>query len=207
MGATSGPSPAPTSEPLEEGSFGVVGGQITVAASVGAPPGSYRRVPIRESICPGAGVEAEEPSRPGLHAAVQAIAGRYRTESGRSTGPWYTGLVTCEEGNFFTAFRVPGGAGFDAWIRKIARRHGVTAHFRDARYSRDRIAATGRQVTWRKKRLEQAGAHVRHMSYEYRDGGYLRVGIRGDLEAARHVLADLGDRVRLVEDLDSSAPN
>lgn len=149
----------------------------------------------------GGGAEVSVAQAPGAPAPVAASGPSPAPEVGANQDP--PQLLRGE----VTVFRVPGGAAFDAWIRKVARRNDVRVHLRDTRYSRMQIDATRKQVTWRKARLERAGANVQLMWFEYRDGGYLRVGIRGDLTAARRLLADLGDRVRVVKETVSTAPN
>jgi hypothetical protein len=182
--AVSGPSPAPDVGAGQE-PFTVLGGEVTVAPTVSAAPVPAGPVYADEPQCPAPppGVARDDAESPGLSAAVDEIIRTYEGADDGSGRHW-TGVVVCVPGDFFTVFRVPGGRAFDRAVREVARRHTVGVHLRDTKYSLAALERTRGEVDSRRGALAA--------------GGYLEVGVRGDKAAARRVLADLGDKVRVV---------
>ena len=197
----SGPSPAPGSA-ADQDPPPILGGEVAVAPEAGAGPETTERVYADEPQCPHPppGVELDEAGTPELEAAVQEVARTYDSVRRGESGPYFTGIVVCEPGNFFTVFRVPGSGVFDGSIRTVARRHAVIVHLRDTRYSLAEIEQTRTEVNSRGRILDRAGAPLMSTGPKFRDGGYLEVGVEAKVARARRLLADLGDRVRVVRD-------
>jgi hypothetical protein len=133
----------------------------------------------------------------GWEAAIQTVLKRYETFDLTKAGAHFTSLVGCLEDRSFSVYRVPGGKAFDAWVKQVARRHRVTVHLVDTKYSLATLQVTRIEVN---RRLDGAAAEdwrLVRTGIEYLDGGYLEVGVSGEPDEARRILADLGDKVRV----------
>lgn len=131
-------------------------------------------------------------AHPGLRQALQyvndTLTYRYPAHS--------TDQIPCWATNTLIVFRVPGNKTFDRELRTVASRRQVIVNVIDTKYSRRSMFATGDEVLIRRSALANCGAVWN--DHGPSPAGYLLVGVRSHLPCARKVLADLGDRVRIV---------
>ncbi len=201
--AAADPKPTPTRTPAP---FQVLGGKITVEPTITADPVTLPpRLRTSDPVCPPdkpvpEGVDFEDLQNPNLNAAIGEVSERYNWERFESNGKHFTGLVVCHPGEFFSVYRVPGGSSFDAWINKIAHKHQVTVHLIDTTYSLDVLSAVQDEIHTRWEGAGDVGATIQSTAPTYRDGAsWVEVAVEGDVNAARKVLADFGDKVRVVK--------
>jgi hypothetical protein len=169
------------------------------AAAFPAPPECPPMRDLRDG-------EDVEDVNPGVGRASQTILAKRGMPAHAEIRRYSTGHRSCAAGNFLIIFRVPGGTVFEGWVRRVAAKHGVTLHFVDTRYPLSVLERTGDEVKARMDDLAQAGASLRHTWPETEGGACLKVHVEGDLDAARAVLADFGDKVNVVDRFPTYGP-
>lgn len=127
-----------------------------------------------------------------LAAAKEAV--HQIAESGRHQDA-YTGLAVLTTANALTVYRVPQHEAFDREVTAVATKHGVKLQLEDASYSRAVLERAKASVLARRAVMAEEGAPLVSMSI--RPLGYVQVIVQGNLQAARRVLADLGDRIKV----------
>lgn len=111
-----------------------------------------------------------------------------------------TKIVQCDSNRHLTVYRIKNPGAFDAAVQRVAAKYpSVSVDFMNSRLSEDGIQRLEQAVYARSERLKHADVSIVVTSWNENEGGYLDVGISpgSDIEAARRILADLGDQVRV----------
>jgi hypothetical protein len=144
--------------------------------------------------CPQVGLGEEDPIRAGVEEAageIIALGARYPNN--------YMGTMVCFPIRTVFVYRVPGSRSLDARLAEVARKYVVAASLRDTKYTVMDLQTLQNQVYGRRTALQDLGAPLVGTSYDLGGYvyGYVIVEVERNVAAAREVLADLGDRVRV----------
>lgn len=147
------------------------------------PTGEWTYPPARGLACAGE-LETGDPS--GAAGEIQELGWSRDSPYHRS----YAGLTMSGVG--VAVYRIRNDH-LDREIRRIAAAYGVCVDILDARLSRWDTGRLSAEVSGRRAKLTTVGADLQSISH--RPEGHLTVGVSGDVDGARRVLADLADHV------------
>lgn len=136
----------------------------------------------------------DDDTTPGLEAAKKDVI---KLGNAKSSRKYYTGLSVCAPQDSLFVYRVPGGKAFDATVASIAERRDVDFVLIDTKYSSRTLDGVESTVKSRRGALAEAGAPLKFLVKS--NEGYVAVVVASNSDAAAAVLADLGDRVEIVE--------
>jgi hypothetical protein len=109
---------------------------------------------------------------------------------GREVPDRYAGHRRCDGPRRIVVFRIPD-AGFDETVRTIAARYGVVLRLRPAPVALSDWRSIRERAYARNPVLRLFGASVE--TTFFKPEGHIRIGIHGDMTAARRILKDLED--------------
>jgi hypothetical protein len=153
--------------------------------------------PAAGTECPTTRSAVTDRQATALNGAAGSIERIGKTDQGARS---FSGVSVCEPTNTLRVYRVPNSDEFDKQAADVAREFDVVLELQDSEYSREDLLATQREVLSRVAELNRNGAHLEYVGVVSRDGGYVELAVSGDTTAAQAVVADLGKRVRVVED-------